>query len=97
MNLNVTNKLKLLYLIFVFSYRIFSIKLFQPRGSLEALSQVLGCVLFSIIIYVMSGQPLEINRFTMFTAVSLLVVFIAQSIGFMIGAIFNIVVSLTTD
>ncbi|XP_054261205.1 ATP-binding cassette sub-family G member 4 isoform X2 [Macrosteles quadrilineatus] len=52
---------------------------------------VISCVIFSAIIYVMSGQPLDPTRFTMFTFISLLVVFIAQSIGFMVGAIFSVV------
>ncbi|XP_075224132.1 ATP-binding cassette sub-family G member 1 [Lycorma delicatula] len=49
------------------------------------------CVVFSAIIYIMSGQPLDGTRFSMFTVISLLVVFIAQSIGFMIGSVFNVV------
>lgn len=49
------------------------------------------CIVFSAIIYTMSGQPADWNRFFMFTVVSLLVVYIAQSIGFMIGAVFNVV------
>lgn len=49
------------------------------------------CILFSAIIYTMSGQPADMNRFFMFTTISLLVVYIAQSIGFMIGAVFNVV------
>uniref|UniRef100_A0A1B6KVQ4 ABC transporter domain-containing protein n=1 Tax=Graphocephala atropunctata TaxID=36148 RepID=A0A1B6KVQ4_9HEMI len=52
---------------------------------------VVCCIIFSAIIYAMSGQPMDSTRFTMFTVISLLVVFIAQSIGFMVGAIFNIV------
>ncbi|KAG8303008.1 hypothetical protein J6590_108194 [Homalodisca vitripennis] len=52
---------------------------------------VVCCIVFSIIIYAMSGQPIDSTRFTMFTVISLLVVFIAQSIGFMVGAIFSIV------
>ncbi|XP_024944674.1 ATP-binding cassette sub-family G member 4 isoform X2 [Cephus cinctus] len=49
------------------------------------------CLLFSVIIYVMSNQPLEIIRFSMFFTISLLICFVAQSFGLMIGAVFNVV------
>lgn len=42
----------------------------------------------------MSAQPLEIIRFCMFVAISLLIMFIGQGIGLMIGAVFNVVVSI---
>ncbi|XP_066908513.1 ATP-binding cassette sub-family G member 4 [Halyomorpha halys] len=51
------------------------------------------CILFSIIVYFLSGQPQDMDRFWVFLAVSLLVVFIAQSIGYVVGAIFNSVVN----
>ncbi|XP_008550685.1 ATP-binding cassette sub-family G member 4 [Microplitis demolitor] len=51
----------------------------------------LCCLLFSTIIYFMSGQLLEIERFSMFFLISLMVVFVAQSFGLMIGAVFNVV------
>lgn len=50
--------------------------------------------LFSIIIYVLSSQPMELNRFAMFFAITLLVVLIAQTIGLIVGACFNVVVSI---
>ncbi|XP_077287128.1 ATP-binding cassette sub-family G member 4 [Arctopsyche grandis] len=49
------------------------------------------CFLFSVIIYTMSGQPLELFRFGMFFTISLLVVFVAQGFGLMIGAVFDVV------
>lgn len=52
------------------------------------------CILFSVIIYFMSSQPLEFTRFFMFFTISLLVAFIAQGTGLMIGAALNIVVSI---
>lgn len=52
---------------------------------------VLCCSLFTVIIYLMSGQPLEYARFGMFLAISVLVVFVAQSFGLMIGAVFDVV------
>lgn len=54
---------------------------------------VFSCGMFSVIIYLMSGQPLEIIRFGMFLAISILTVFVAQSFGLMIGAVFDVVVS----
>lgn len=54
---------------------------------------IICCILFSGIVYFMSGQPLEVDRFSMFFAISLLVAFVAQSFGLMIGAVFDVVVS----
>lgn len=45
----------------------------------------------------MTGQPVEVQRLSMFTTISLLVVFVAQSFGLMIGAIFDVVVSISID
>lgn len=42
----------------------------------------------------MSAQPLEWPRFMMFFVISLLVVFVAQGLGLMIGAWFDVVVSI---
>ncbi|XP_065339808.1 ATP-binding cassette sub-family G member 1-like isoform X1 [Cloeon dipterum] len=50
----------------------------------------LGCVFFTIIIYVMSAQPMEWDRFLMFLLISLLVTYVAQSIGLLIGALFSV-------
>ncbi|GLV37364.1 uncharacterized protein CBL_10669 [Carabus blaptoides fortunei] len=52
---------------------------------------VFCCGLFSVIIYFISGQPMEIIRFSMFLAISILTVFVAQSFGLMIGAVFDVV------
>ncbi|BES95032.1 ABC-2 type transporter [Nesidiocoris tenuis] len=51
------------------------------------------CIIFTFIVYFMSGQPLTLQRFSIFMTLSLLVVFIAQSIGYIVGAIFNSVVN----
>ncbi|XP_014247464.1 ATP-binding cassette sub-family G member 4 [Cimex lectularius] len=51
------------------------------------------CIVFTIIIYLLSGQPLSWERFSVFLVLSLLVVFIAQSIGYIVGAVFNSVVN----
>ncbi|KAK6620945.1 hypothetical protein RUM43_011244 [Polyplax serrata] len=52
---------------------------------------VVGCVLFTLIVYFMSDQPAELNRLSMFFTISLLVVLVAQGFGLMIGAVFNVV------
>ncbi|XP_035783488.1 ATP-binding cassette sub-family G member 4-like [Anopheles albimanus] len=52
---------------------------------------VFCCLIFTVIIYLMSGQPMEWFRFGMFFTISLLIVMIAQSIGLTIGAWFNVV------
>ncbi|XP_053675641.1 ATP-binding cassette sub-family G member 4 [Anopheles nili] len=52
---------------------------------------VFCCLFFSVIIYLMSGQPMEWFRFGMFFTISLLIVLIAQSLGLTIGAWFNVV------
>jgi hypothetical protein len=54
---------------------------------------VLGCFLFTLIVYLISGQPSDMGRFNMFFVISLFVVYVAMSFGLMIGAIFNVVVS----
>jgi hypothetical protein len=45
----------------------------------------------------MTGQPLEWNRFGMFTFISWLMVLISQSLGFIIGAWFSVIVSNEMD
>ncbi|XP_043482366.1 ATP-binding cassette sub-family G member 4 [Leptopilina heterotoma] len=52
---------------------------------------VLCCTIFSFIVYFMSAQPPDVTRFSMFFTISLLVSFVAQSFGLMIGAVFNVV------
>ncbi|XP_047001466.1 ATP-binding cassette subfamily G member 4 [Schistocerca americana] len=52
---------------------------------------VLCCAIFSVLVYLMSSQPLVWERFGMFFAISMLVVFVAQSFGLMIGAVFSVV------
>lgn len=39
----------------------------------------------------MTGQPMEVERFSMFMSISLLIVLVAQSLGWMIGAWFSVV------
>ncbi|ENN80197.1 hypothetical protein YQE_03367, partial [Dendroctonus ponderosae] len=54
-------------------------------------TSVFCCFIFTSIIYYMTAQPFDNIRFNMFLITSLLVVFVAQSFGLMIGAYFNVV------
>ncbi|XP_055710760.1 ATP-binding cassette sub-family G member 4 [Phlebotomus papatasi] len=49
------------------------------------------CFIYTVIVYFLSYQPPEVFRFAMFFTISLLVAFVAQSIGLMVGAWFNVV------
>lgn len=72
--------------------RWYSLKMYYTSLCLvDVPISVFCCIVFSIIMYWMTGQPLEWNRFTMFTVLSMLIVFVAQSFGLMIGAVFNVV------
>uniref|UniRef100_A0A0A9YMK9 ATP-binding cassette sub-family G member 4 n=2 Tax=Lygus hesperus TaxID=30085 RepID=A0A0A9YMK9_LYGHE len=51
------------------------------------------CIIFTTVVYLMTGQPLTTPRFMTFMVLSLLVVFIAQSLGYIVGAVFNSVVN----
>lgn len=54
--------------------------------------QFLGTSIFSIIIYLITSQPLEFFRFGMFLAICVVVTIVGQSIGLMVGAWFDVVV-----
>lgn len=54
---------------------------------------VVSCFLFSIIIYLMTGWPMEVMRFTVFFVISLQIVLIASTAGLIIGTCFNVIVS----
>jgi hypothetical protein len=48
-------------------------------------------------VYFISGQPSDMDRFNMFFVISLLIVYVAMSFGLMIGAVFDVVVSLSLN
>lgn len=52
--------------------------------------QVFCTVIYILITYFMTSQPLEIFRFTCFFFVNLLVCFVAQGLGLLCGSIFNV-------
>lgn len=72
--------------------RYYSLKAFYSSVTLLDIPiSVFCCLLYTTIMYLVSSQPLEMFRFGMFFAISLLVAFVAQSIGLMIGAWFSVV------
>lgn len=72
--------------------RWYSLKAFYTAITLiDVPISIICCIIFSIIVYLMSAQPLELIRFFMFFAVSMLIMFIGQGTGLMIGAVFNVV------
>lgn len=72
--------------------RWYSLKAFYTATTLiDVPISIICCVLFSIIVYFMSAQPWEIIRFSMFLSISLLISFLGQGTGLMIGAVFNVV------
>lgn len=74
--------------------RWYSLKAFYTALSLVELPlSIFCCLIFTLIVYFITSQPLEISRFLMFFSISLLVVLISQGFGLMIGAICNVIVS----
>ncbi|KAL0103643.1 hypothetical protein PUN28_017727 [Cardiocondyla obscurior] len=72
--------------------RWYSLKAFYMAITLiDVPISIVCCIFFSIIVYFMSAQPLEIVRFCMFLSISILIMFIGQGTGLMIGAVFNVV------
>ncbi|XP_018319945.1 ATP-binding cassette sub-family G member 4 isoform X2 [Agrilus planipennis] len=52
--------------------------------------QTIFCVLYVTIVYFMTNQPMELSRYGMFLAACLLVSFVAQSVGLVVGAAMNV-------
>lgn len=52
--------------------------------------QTIFCVIYVTIVYLMTAQPLEFFRFGMFLSACLLVSFVAQSVGLVVGAAMNV-------
>lgn len=74
--------------------RWYSLKMYYVSVTIMDIPLTIFCSLsFTIIIYVLSAQPLEWSRFLMFFAISLLVSVVGQSVGLIIGAWFDVVVS----
>ncbi|KAK5643310.1 hypothetical protein RI129_007155 [Pyrocoelia pectoralis] len=52
--------------------------------------QTIFCIFYVGIVYFMTGQPMEFHRFGMFLLACLLVAFVAQSVGLVVGAAMNV-------
>ncbi|XP_055710758.1 ATP-binding cassette sub-family G member 4-like [Phlebotomus papatasi] len=71
--------------------RWYSLKAYYVAMTLADVPVQVVCVfLYTLITYLMTGQPLEIQRFALFTFTCLIVCFVAQSIGLLIGSLFSV-------
>ncbi|XP_045447598.1 ATP-binding cassette sub-family G member 4 isoform X4 [Melitaea cinxia] len=52
--------------------------------------QAIFCVIYVVIVYLLTSQPLEWFRFAMFLSSCLLIAFVAQSVGLVVGAAMNV-------
>ncbi|KAH0951022.1 hypothetical protein HN011_009710 [Eciton burchellii] len=52
--------------------------------------QAIFCILYVSIVYFLTGQPPEIMRYSMFMSICLLIAFVAQSVGLVVGAAMNV-------
>ncbi|KAJ8969017.1 hypothetical protein NQ317_007378 [Molorchus minor] len=52
--------------------------------------QTIFCILYITIVYFMTSQPFELHRYGMFLLACLLVSFVAQSVGLVVGAAMNV-------
>ncbi|KAJ1527012.1 hypothetical protein ONE63_008556 [Megalurothrips usitatus] len=57
---------------------------------LELPVSVVCCTAFTVIVYMMSAQPLDGARFSIFLGISILVVLVAQTFGLLVGAVFSV-------
>ncbi|KRT85079.1 ABC transporter ATP-binding protein, partial [Oryctes borbonicus] len=71
--------------------RWYSLKSYYLAITLSDLPfQTIFCVVYVTIVYFMTSQPPETPRFGMFLAACLLVSFVAQSVGLVVGAAMNV-------
>ncbi|GFG29227.1 hypothetical protein Cfor_09747 [Coptotermes formosanus] len=52
--------------------------------------QAVFCVMYVTIVYFLTAQPCELSRFSMFLGACLLISFVAQSVGLVVGAAMNV-------
>ncbi|XP_077293281.1 ATP-binding cassette sub-family G member 4-like isoform X2 [Arctopsyche grandis] len=52
--------------------------------------QAIFCIIYVVIVYLLTSQPLEWFRFSMFLSACLLISFVAQSVGLVVGAAMNV-------
>ncbi|XP_037975240.1 ATP-binding cassette sub-family G member 1 isoform X2 [Plutella xylostella] len=52
--------------------------------------QAIFCIIYVVIVYLLTSQPLEMFRFVMFLTSCLLISFVAQSVGLVVGAAMNV-------
>ncbi|KAL0102023.1 hypothetical protein PUN28_018518 [Cardiocondyla obscurior] len=52
--------------------------------------QTIFCVLYVTVVYFLTSQPADMSRFSMFVGTCLLISFVAQSVGLVVGAAMNV-------
>nr|CAD7590100.1 unnamed protein product [Timema genevievae] len=52
--------------------------------------QAVFCIIYVTIVYLLTGQPAEMYRYSMFLGACLLIAFVAQSVGLVVGAAMNV-------
>ncbi|XP_077269350.1 ATP-binding cassette sub-family G member 4 isoform X1 [Temnothorax americanus] len=52
--------------------------------------QTIFCILYVTVVYFLTSQPADITRFSMFVGTCLLISFVAQSVGLVVGAAMNV-------
>lgn len=71
--------------------RWYSLRAYYAALTLADLPIQTGCILVYVLItYFMTAQPLEIFRLALFFGILLTTAFVAQSLGLVVGALFNV-------
>ncbi|XP_034952371.1 ATP-binding cassette sub-family G member 4 [Chelonus insularis] len=52
--------------------------------------QTVFCIMYLVIVYFLTSQPMDAMRFSMFVGACLLISFVAQSVGLVVGAAMNV-------